>query len=158
MSSITSTSLDELVLPSILDVLEQDSVLNDKLHAICSLLHDKVEYFDWVGFYIADKNVENQLLLGPYVGEPTDHTVIPYGKGICGQVAVSKETFISQDVKAESNYISCSIHVQSEIVVPILKDGEFVAQIDIDSNTKNAITAEHKNLLEKICTLLAIHF
>lgn len=158
MSIQTSVSLEQRILPSIQIILEQDSVLNDKLLAICKLLHNEVEYFDWVGFYLADKNIENQLVLGPFVGEPTDHTVIPYGKGICGQVAVSKETFVSQDVSAEDNYISCSFNVKSEIVVPILKDGEFIAQIDIDSNLKNAITDEKKKLLEKICTLLSNQF
>ena len=92
------------------------------------------------------------------MGEPTDHTTIPYGKGICGQVAVSHQTFVSQDVSEEENYISCSNHVQSEIVVPIMKDDRFVAQIDIDSNTKNSISKEKKELLEKICTLLSNEF
>ena len=57
-------------------------------------------------------------------------------KGICGQVAVSLQTFVSQDVNAEDNYIACSTEVQSEIVVPILKNEVFVAQLDVDSNTK----------------------
>lgn len=158
MSTQTAVSLIDRLLPTINSILERDSVLEDKLLAICNELYNEVEHFDWVGFYLADKHIENQLVLGPYVGEPTDHTIIPYGKGICGQVAVSQETFVSQDVSAEDNYISCSIHVKSEIVVPILKDGKFIAQIDIDSNLKNAITDEKKELLEKICTLLSNHF
>jgi|3_EtaG_2_1085321.scaffolds.fasta_scaffold01576_4 GAF domain-containing protein len=158
MTITESISLEETVLPLVEDVLSKEISLDEKLFGICELLQDNVEHFDWVGFYIADPDVENQLKLGPFVGEPTDHTTIPYGKGICGQVAVSHQTFVSQDVSSEENYISCSIHVQSEIVVPIMKNDRFVAQIDIDSNTKNSISKEKKELLEKICTLLSNEF
>ena len=61
-------------------------------------------------------------------------------------------------MSAEDNYIACSTEVQSEIVVPILKDGVFVAQLDIDSNTKHSITEEQIELLESICTKLSILF
>ena len=147
-----------MVLPLVENVLSKEISLDEKLFSICELLQDNVEHFDWVGFYKADPDVEDQLKLGPFVGEPTDHTTIPYGKGICGQVAVSHQTFVSQDVSSEDNYISCNIHVQSEIVVPIMKGDRFVAQIDIDSNTKNSISKEKKELLEKICTLLSNEF
>jgi L-methionine (R)-S-oxide reductase len=158
MTVTESISLEETVLPLIENVLSKDVSLHEKLFAICEHLQDNVEHFDWVGFYMVDPDVENQLKLGPYVGERTDHTTIPSGKGICGQVAVSHETFVSQDVSEEDNYISCSNDVQSEIVVPIMKDDRFVAQIDIDSNTKNSISKEKKELLEKICTLLSNEF
>ncbi|MEQ9090515.1 MAG: GAF domain-containing protein [Balneola sp.] len=158
MTTTESISLEEMVLPLVEDVLSKEISLDEKLFSICELLQDNVEHFDWVGFYKADPDVKDQLKLGPFVGEPTDHTTIPYGKGICGQVAVSHQTFVSQDVSEEDNYISCSNHVQSEIVVPIMKDDRFVAQIDIDSNTKNSISKEKKELLEKICTLLSNEF
>jgi GAF domain-containing protein len=92
------------------------------------------------------------------VGESTNHTRIPFGKGICGQVALSHQTFVSQDVQAEDNYLSCSIHVQSEVVVPILAGDEFVAQLDIDSHTKNSITDEQVEILEDICAMLSGEF
>ncbi|HBZ38244.1 MAG TPA: gaf sensor protein [Balneola sp.] len=158
MTTTESISLNEALLPLIKRVLSKDISLDEKLFSICEHLQDNVPGFDWVGFYIVDPEVENQLKLGPYVGESTDHTTIPFGKGICGQVAVSHKTFVSQDVTEEDNYISCSIHVQSEIVVPIMKKDRFVAQIDIDSNTKNSISEEKKELLEKICTLLSNEF
>ncbi len=158
MTATELTSLQENVLPKVERILENKVSLNEKLFAICETLQDNVEHFDWVGFYIADPEVEQQLKLGPFVGEPTNHTIIPYGKGICGQVALSHKTFVSQDVASEENYLSCSPSVKSEIVVPILKDGNFVAQIDIDSKVKNSISEEKKELLEEICILLSNEF
>lgn len=158
MTKIDSLSLNKTILPKVEKILSEEFSLDEKLFAICELLHDQVEHFDWVGFYMVDPDVDNQLKLGPFVGEPTDHTTIPFGKGICGQVALSHETFVSQDVNAEDNYISCSHYVQSEIVVPIMKNDTFIAQIDIDSNVKNSISDEKKELLEKICMLLSNEF
>jgi len=158
MTTTESLSLNTSILPKVENILSEELSLDEKLFAICELLQDDVDYFDWVGFYMVDPEVDNQLKLGPFVGEPTDHITIPFGKGVCGQVAVSHQTFVSQDVNAEDNYISCSNFVQSEIVVPIMKNGAFVAQIDIDSKVKNSISDEKKELLEKICTLLSNEF
>lgn len=129
--------------------------LSQTLIEVALVLHAEFEHFDWVGFYLDDQDKKGFLKLGPYVGPATNHVSIPYGKGICGQVAVSLQTFVSQDVSAEDNYIACSTEVQSELVAPILKNGVFVAQIDVDSNTKNSITKEQTELLEAICTKLS---
>lgn len=127
----------------------------EKLMRVCELLADKIDSFDWVGFYLVDPDAERELVLGPYVGEETDHTRIPFGKGICGQAANSLETFIVQDVSLEDNYLACSTEVEAEIVIPLMKDGEFVAELDIDSHTKNSLTEEHQNILEEICDIVA---
>ncbi len=138
-----------------------DQILNEKterdtiLQRICELLHREIDVYDWVGFYIDDPEAERMLYLGPYVGETTDHTRIPYGKGICGQVAESRETFVVDDVHEQDNYLSCNIHVKSEIVVPVLKNGNFVAQLDIDSHTKAAMDKTDKRVLEEICSKLS---
>ena len=139
-------------------IIELNINLSQVLHEVAQILYTEFEHFDWVGFYLDDRDKKGYLKLGPFIGTSTDHVSIPYGKGICGQVAVSLQTFVSQDVSAEDNYIACSTEVQSEIVVPILKDGVFVAQLDIDSNTKHSITEEQIELLESICTKLSILF
>lgn len=157
MSTTQLTPIDEII-STVDDILERDVTRDEKLFAICEVLADEVDTFDWVGFYIADPEGKDELVLGPFIGPSTDHTRIPYGKGICGQVAVNHETFVAQDVSNEENYLACSASVQSEIVVPIMKNGEFVAQLDIDSNTKNSISKEQKNLLEDICKKLAQEF
>lgn len=122
----------------------------EKLEKVCHLLDQEISYFNWTGFYFKNGD-KDELILGPYVGAPTDHTIIPYGKGICGQVAVSNETFVVPDVNEESNYLSCSIDTKAEIVVPIFKDGKNVGQIDIDSHTVNPFTNEDRELLEWLC-------
>ncbi|CAH0233002.1 GAF domain-containing protein [Chryseobacterium sp. WG14] len=122
----------------------------EKLQKVCHLLDQEISYFNWTGFYFKNGD-KDELILGPYVGAPTDHTIIPYGKGICGQVALSNETFVVPDVQEESNYLSCSIDTKAEIVVPIFKDGKNVGQIDIDSHTIDPFTAEDRELLEWLC-------
>ncbi len=127
---------------------------NDKLKKICQLLDQEIEYFNWTGFYFRNGDKE-ELVLGPYVGAATDHTVIPFGRGICGQVAVSNETFVVPDVSQEDNYLSCSIDTKAEIVVPIFKDGKNIGQIDIDSHSLNPFTKEDEALLQWICEEVA---
>lgn len=118
-----------------------------RLLQICELLRDSISYYNWVGFYFVNGDKE-ELKLGPYVGEPTDHDIIPFGKGICGQVAVSNENFVVPDVQAQDNYIACSISVKSEIVVPLFLDGKNIGQIDIDSNTPDPFREEDERFLE----------
>lgn len=137
----------ELIKNNLTNLLKQHKSVNERLQDICNFLQTEIDYFDWVGFYFANNNTQT-LHLGPFAGLPTDHTVIPFGKGICGQVAVSNETFLVEDVKAQNNYISCNMHVKSEIVVPIITNGINIGQIDIDSNTLNAFSEADKELLE----------
>ncbi|MBW8244464.1 GAF domain-containing protein [Muricauda oceani] len=136
--------------PKILEIVENDrKSVDTRLGEICELLRSNVEYYDWVGFYFKNGDKE-ELKLGPYAGAPTDHTIIPFGKGICGQVAVSNQNFVVPDVAAQDNYIACSITVKAEIVVPLFINGENVGQIDIDSNTPDPFTEEDERFLEFI--------
>lgn len=123
------------------------------LFRICELLKQEVYHYDWVGFYILDP-AKNELVLGPYVGKPTPHTHIAVGKGICGQVAESAKTMVVQDATQVENYISCGLDVQSEIVVPVLNDGQFVAELDIDSHSPAPFTEDDTHFLTKVCRLL----
>jgi GAF domain-containing protein len=130
------------------DILTNIETLRDeKLIQICHLLKDSIDYYDWVGFYFRNGDKE-ELILGPYVGAPTDHTVIPFGKGICGQVAVSNQNFVVPDVQAQDNYIACSISVKSEIVVPLFVNGKNIGQIDIDSSVIDPFTEADERFLE----------
>jgi len=131
---------------------------NDILLKVSKLLKDQVPAYDWVGFYLADPEKERELVLGPYVGKPTEHTRIPFGSGICGQSADTLQTFLVEDVSKESNYLACSATVQSEIVVPILKEGAFVAELDIDSDQLAGIGSRDREILEEICKDLASLF
>jgi GAF domain-containing protein len=136
--------------PIVSEIVINDSITREeKLLAICQLLTDSVSYYNWVGFYFA--NHETQTLhLGPYVGAPTDHTVIPFGKGICGQVAVSNSNFVVPDVSAQDNYIACSFTVKSEIVVPLFVNGVNIGQIDIDSHELDPFSEADERFLEYV--------
>ena len=117
-------------------------------------LDEEVSYYNWTGFYFM--NDEKQPLeIGPYVGAYTDHTVIPYGRGICGPVAVSGKTFEVPDVHAQDNYLACSLATKSEIVVPIYKGEDLVGQIDIDSHQLDPFTQEDHDLLEAVANFVA---
>ncbi|PNQ73882.1 histidine kinase [Hanstruepera neustonica] len=135
-------------------VSSKGTSVNDKLYAICQLLEKEVAYYNWVGFYFKNGD-KNELKLGPYVGAPTDHTIIPFGKGICGQVAVSNKNFVVPDVSAQDNYIACSITVKAEIVIPIFVNSENIGQIDIDSNTPDPFTEADERFLEFVCKKVA---
>ena len=120
------------------------------LQEICDLLFGQVPHYNWVGFYFMEDEAQ-MLELGPYAGAATDHTRIPYGRGICGQVAVSGETFVVPDVWAEDNYLACSLETKAEIVLPIYKDERLIAQLDIDSHYQDPFTDEDHAFLSKLC-------
>lgn len=141
----------ELLKPQIELILSNSELtVDNKLLNVCELLEKEIEYYNWVGFYFKNGD-KKELKLGPYVGAPTDHTIIPFGKGICGQVALSNQNFVVPDVSAQDNYIACSFTVKAEIVVPIFVNGENIGQIDIDSNTIDPFTEADERFLEFVC-------
>lgn len=148
----------EQLLPQIQLLLQNDKhTRTEKLQQLCEMLRQEIYYYNWVGFYFA--NHENKTLhLGPYAGASTDHTVIPFGKGICGQVAESNQNFVVPDVQAQDNYIACSITVKSEIVVPLFVNGKNIGQIDIDSHVLDPFTAADERFLEGVNEEVAVLF
>ena len=134
-------------------ILGSTNTTNEKLKSICDVLESEISYYDWVGFYFKNGD-KDELKLGQYTGEETEHTIIPFGKGICGQVAVSNQNFVVQDVSNQENYISCGWKVKSEIVIPIFVTKENIGQIDIDSHTANVFTDKDEQLLEYVCEKL----
>jgi len=125
-----------------------------KLQQICDLLKQNISHFHWVGFYFVHGD-KKELKLAQFAGKPTEHTIIPFGKGICGQVALTNENFVVQDVSEQDNYISCGIEVKSEIVVPIFQNGVNIGQIDIDSHDVAPFSKKDESLLEFICKEVA---
>ena len=128
-------------------LITSDSLtIENRLTKICELLQTSINHYDWVGFYFANPK-EKSLHLKAYAGIATEHTTIPFGKGICGQVAISNENFVVADVEAQDNYISCNINVKSEIVIPLFKEGKNIGQIDVDSNTLDPFTKKDEDFL-----------
>jgi L-methionine (R)-S-oxide reductase len=147
----------EKELPSVLD----PSLLpRERLQRLCDFLKERVPHYDWFGFYIARRS-ERLLDLGPFAGESTEHVLIPFGKGICGQAADSGDTFVVDDVSAASNYLACSLKVKSEIVVPVLSpDGGvtprvIAGEVDIDSHGVAAFSPEDRAFLERLALRIA---
>ncbi|MEC8829946.1 MAG: GAF domain-containing protein [Bacteroidota bacterium] len=135
-------------------LIENSKEVNQTLTSICDALKSKIPHYDWVGFYFKNDK-KRELILGPYAGKPTDHSTIPFGRGICGQVAVNNKNFVVPDVQAQDNYRACSLEVKSEIVIPIFVKGENIGQIDIDSNTLNPFSKADETFLEFICAKVA---
>ena len=143
--------LKQLLLEKTELALNSPKSFQDRLRLICEALDEHLAHFDWTGFYWVETPGKQELTLLAYVGEPTEHAKIGFGKGVCGQVAASGRTKVVDDVSKEENYISCNIAVKSEIVAPVLKDGEFVGEIDVDSHTPAAFGQPEQELLEVIC-------
>lgn len=145
----------ESLKPGVTTILAAENIaFEEKLKNLCQFLSESVSYYNWVGFYFANHETKT-LHLGPYVGAPTDHTVIPFGKGICGQVAESNQNFVVPDVAAQDNYIACSFTVKSEIVVPLFVNGINVGQIDIDSHVIDPFTSKDETFLEFVTSEVA---
>ncbi len=140
------------LLDAIRDAVREDISGDDKLRRVCKLLRDSVPHYDWVGIY---RLRGEELILGPFVGEPTEHVRINIGQGICGQAAAVGNAFVVQDVSKESNYLSCSPAVKSEIVVPVFRSGKMVGEIDIDSHSLAPFSDADRKFLEAVAEIIA---
>jgi GAF domain-containing protein len=136
------------VLAAVRDAADADAAMN----AAVELLARALPHYTWVGIYLLEGN---ELVLGPYVGKPSPHTRIPLGRGICGAAATGKTTIIVDDVNADDRYLACSIETRSEIVVPIMRGGDVLGEIDIDSDQIAAFNQDDRTMLESVAALLA---
>ncbi len=144
----------QTLLQSIERRIDQPGTRPQILQFVCDQLHQQISYYHWVGFYLTDAEIPDMLVLGPFTGAPTEHVRIPFGRGICGQAAALKKTFLVPDVTCEMNYLACSLEVKSEIVVPIIKNGVVLGELDIDSHQPTAFSMADQQFLEAICQLL----
>ena len=145
----------EELLSEVAAIVSSESAPVDKLASVCELLRERVAHYDWVGFYLVDPVQPRELVLGPYSGAHTDHSHIPFGRGVCGQAAEREETLVVRDVAAETNYLSCNPDVKSEIVLPIMRDGVFAGELDIDSHEPASFTDADRSFLESVCELVS---
>ena len=125
----------------------------DLLATLCNITAALNKHFDninWVGFYFW-KN--NELVLGPFQGKVAC-THIPYGKGVCGYCALTKETIIVDNVHDFKGHIACDSSSLSEIVVPLIYNNQLLGVIDIDAPILNRFTLEDKKQLEEISPII----
>ena len=122
------------------------------MERLVEILKRDMPAYTWVGIYLLEGD---ELVLGPFLGEPSPHTRIPLGRGICGAAAREKQTIVVDDVNADSRYLACSLETQSEIVVPIMSGARVLGEIDIDSDRPAAFGDDDRRLLEAVAALLA---
>lgn len=129
---------------------EQDSIAI--LSSVVCELHHAFDYFHWTGFY---RTIEPELMkVGPYQGGHGCLT-IPFSRGICGAAAKQQQTQLVDDVHARADHIACASTTNSEIVVPIIKAGETIAVLDVDSNYTAAFDEVDRAQLEHLAQWLA---
>ena len=158
----------EEVLPQIRSLVEGESDLIANMANIAAVLHNTFHFW-WTGFYVVDNSklkiqksknkntkitndqspINQELVLGPFQG-PVACTRIPYGRGVCGTAWKEGRTVIVPDVHAFPGHIACSSASKSEIVVPIRKNGEIIAVLDIDSDEYNCFDEVDQRYLEKL--------
>ena len=124
-----------------------EEVLNDVVRRV----HDARPLWDWSGIYLL---VGETLVLGPRTA-PADHSRIAIGEGVCGTAVSEDRNQVVEDVREVENYLACSIHTRSELVVLIRDSGKIVGEFDIDSDTVGAFGHEDEALLEEMGTLVS---
>jgi len=125
------------------------------MKGIVALLHSKLTRYNWVGFYMLEKEGDRDVLvLGPFKGTMTPHTRIPLNQGICGAAASSGKTIVVDDVNADSRYLACSLETKSEIVVPVFTRGKVIGELDIDSHFLAAFGPDDRRLCEHAAAVL----
>jgi len=139
----------ESLIPQIAALIAGEEDLLANLANVVAALKQQFNWF-WVGFYIVK---ENSLVVGPFQG-PVACTRIPKGKGVCGQSWTKADTIIVGDVNAFPGHIACNSASKSEIVVPVIRCGEVVAVLDVDSDQLNAFDAIDQHNLNKIIDLI----
>ena len=134
---------------------EPDTVAN--MANVASLLWEFLPDLNWAGFYRigpSKKDGAAELVLGPFVGRPACIR-IPLGAGVCGTAAQSGDTQLVADVHAFPGHIACDAASQSELVVPVKRDGEVIAVIDLDSPSPSRFSQEDAQGIEALAELLS---
>lgn len=152
---MATTNLKSSDLISELDALGKSAVSSEGLmKSIVALLHGKLTKYNWVGFYMLEKEGGDVLVLGPFKGTMTPHTRIPLNQGICGAAASSGKTVVVDDVNSDPRYLACSMETKSEIVVPVFVRGKVAGELDIDSHFRAAFGDEDRKLCEHAAAVL----
>ncbi len=128
---------------------EPDAIAN--MANAAALIFETLPDVNWVGFY---RNIGGELVLGPFQGRAACIR-IPFGQGVCGAAAATRQVQRVEDVHAFPGHIACDAASASEIVVPLIRDGELLAVLDIDSPTKARFDAEDEAGCVKLGEILA---
>ncbi len=133
---------------------DSDASDDEVLGGVVKLVHGAHPAWDWSGIYLM---IDGGLVVGPFAGsdEPPEHSRIEVGDGVCGTAVAENRNQIVGDVRALDNYLACSTHTRSELVVLIRTGGRIVGQFDIDSDSVGAFTSVDERLLEEVAERIA---
>ena len=137
------------LLPQVRSLIEGEVDLVANLANVAAALKEAFDFF-WVGFYLVEGD---ELVLAPFQG-PIACTRIRFGRGVCGTAWKEAQTLIVPDVEQFPGHIACSSNSKSEIVVPIIKEGNVIGVLDIDSDTLNSFDETDARYLREICTYI----
>lgn len=128
---------------------EPDAIAN--MANASALIYETLPDVNWVGFY---RNIGDELVLGPFQGRPACIR-IPFDQGVCGAAAKSRQVQRVEDVNAFAGHIACDSASNSEIVVPLIRDGELIGVLDIDSPSRARFTEEDEAGVVKLGDILS---
>jgi len=143
---------DRAVVQAVADLVTGGASREHILERAVAILKAARKHYTWLGIYLLE---DDTLVLGPFIGRPTEHVRIPIGSGICGLAARTKETVNVEDVNADPRYLACSLETKSELVVPIMDGNTVLGEIDVDSDDLAAFKEDDEQLLKAAARLLA---
>ena len=139
----------ELIKEQLKNILDKDLPLVSNLSNASAIIN-QLDDLNWCGFYLVK---DDTLYLGPFQGEPAC-TIIPKGKGVCGTAFELKQTIVVDDVNSFKGHIACSSLSKSEIVIPLIKNNEVKAVLDIDAPIFNRFDKKDKAQLEIVAKII----
>ena len=142
---MTKAETYQSLLPQIQALVEGETDTIAIMANVAAALHQTFCFW-WTGFY---RVIGNELVLGPFQG-PVACMHIPFGRGVCGTAWQRQETMIVPNVHQFAGHIACSSESKSEIVVPVFRDGQVIAVLDIDSAEYNTFDAIDKEYFEQM--------
>lgn len=152
MTTTDKISNYELLLAQLTALLEGETNAMANLSNASALLNQALPNSVFTGFYLWDR-VQQTLILGPFQGH-VSCVQIPLGKGVCGEAAQKRETLIVPDVTQHANYIACDSAAMSEIVLPMVKDGQLLGVLDLDARVKDDYDEIDQAYLERFVAYL----
>lgn len=139
----------------LLNTLARISVRGRHFREAAMQMLNQLPGYDWSGIYRLESG---KLILDAFVGDPTEHTEIPVGVGICGTAVAEDRDLVIQDVTQVENYLACSLETRSEIVVLIRKGGKVLGQIDIDGHLPGQFDESDRGFLVELAEIIANHW
>jgi GAF domain-containing protein len=144
--------IEQALADDLLRELDESPETGAALRRCAMELLSELPAYNWSGIYRLEGDT---LVLDEYVGDATDHTRIPVGRGVCGTAVAEDKNQVVNDVRELSNYLSCSTKTRSEIVVLIRKGDQVLGQIDIDGHEVGAFDATDEAFLTRVAEVLA---